>query len=112
MSSTNRSSVPCSGMGSPRQCEAPCMSVGLDLIFLHVVPTDIAFIKFVFESYEGVAVVRTLDRRSAVIVVMISHDFLEIARGILESLRATVRCEEVPPPVDAETDWLVGPSAG
>lgn len=83
------------------------MIATLDLIFLRVVPTDIALIKFVFESYEGVAVVRTIDRQAAVIVIMVSHDFLTVARNILASLRETVRCEEVPAPPRDEADWLL-----
>jgi len=47
---------------------------GLEPIFLRVAPTDIALIKFLFESYEGVAVVRTVDRRAAVIVALVSRD--------------------------------------
>src|SRR5206468_7051516 len=34
-------------------------------IYLSLPPREIAYVKFVFESYEGVAVVRTLDRRAA-----------------------------------------------
>ena len=44
------------------------MTAGLDVFFLRLAPPDIAFVKFVFESYEGVAVVRTLDRGEAVVV--------------------------------------------
>ena len=83
------------------------MNVGLDPIFLRVAPVDIALIKFLFESYEGVAVVRTLDRRTAVIVALVSHDFLEIARGILEALHDAVSFEEIPAPREAGEDWLM-----
>ena len=35
------------------------MTADLELIFLRVARPDVALIKFLFESYEGVAVVRT-----------------------------------------------------
>lgn len=83
------------------------MSAGLDLIFLRVAPTDIALIKFLFESYEGVAVVRTMDRRAAIIVAIVSHDFVDVARGMLDATRDSLSFEEIPPPADAGEDWLL-----
>jgi hypothetical protein len=80
---------------------------GLQPIFLHVRPADIALIKFVFESYEGVAVVRTLDRHDAIIVVLVSQDFLDVARQIIVSLQEKVSFEEIPPPSNAGEDWLL-----
>src|SRR5437870_4048818 len=81
------------------------MNNGLEPIFLRLAPRDIALVKFLFESYEEVAIVRTLDRRAATIVALVSRDFLEAARGILTSLGDTV--EEIPPPADAGDDWLL-----
>lgn len=83
------------------------MTHGLQPIFLHVNPADIAYIKFVFESYEGVAVIRTLDRHGAIIVVLVSEDFLDVARNIIVSLHEKVSFEEVPLPRDSGDDWLL-----
>ena len=80
---------------------------GLEPIFLRLAPTDIALIKFLFESYEGVAVVRTVDRRAAVIVALVSRDFLAVARAILDDLSGRVAIEEIPPPDEAGEDWLL-----
>jgi len=80
---------------------------GLEPVFLRVAPVDIALIKFIFESYESVAVVRTLDRRAAVIVVLVAEDFRDDARGILDSLAQQVAIEEIPAPPDAGDDWLL-----
>jgi hypothetical protein len=80
---------------------------GLDVLFLRVAPRDIALIKFIFESYEGIAVVRTLDRRAAIIVVLIAEDFRDIARGALASLADQVRIEEIQAPPEANDDWLL-----
>ena len=77
------------------------------LWYLEVAPEHIAPIKFIFEAYEEVAIVRTLDRHRAIIVLMIVPDFVEAARGILESLRQDYPCREVPCPDMATDDWLM-----
>ena len=64
-------------------------------IRLQIPPEEIAFVKFIFESYEGIAVLRTLDRHRAVIVVIVAADFIAEARAILDSLRAEVPWVEV-----------------
>ncbi len=76
-------------------------------VYLRVAPPDIALIKFLFESYEGVGIVRTVDARAAVIVVLVVHDFLAVAREIIRDLQAAIECVEVaPPPIEAD-DWLM-----
>jgi hypothetical protein len=67
-------------------------------VYLRLPPTEIAYLKFIFESYEGIAVLRTIDRNAAVIVLLIAADLEGEARAILESLRAEVEWHEVPPP--------------
>ena len=79
----------------------------LQPIFLRLAPTDIALVKFLFESYEGVAVVRTVDRRAAIIVALVSADFLDVARGILADLQRRIGLEEIPRPAEAGEDWLL-----
>jgi hypothetical protein len=83
------------------------MSTGLETIFLRVAPEDIAFLKFVIESYEGVAVVRTLDRYAAVIVVLVSEDFRDVARALLADMHGRIVFEEIEEPPDAAGDWLL-----
>jgi hypothetical protein len=86
------------------------------LMYLELAPVHIAAVKFVFEAYEEVAIVRTLDRHRAVIVLMIAPDFYAVARGILESLRRDFDCREIARPGAATDDWLMraidDPSAG
>jgi len=83
------------------------MAQGLTPIFLRLAPADIALVKFLFESYEGVAICRTVDRRAAIIVALVSSDFLAAAHAILDDLRSSVAVEEIPPPSDAGEDWLL-----
>jgi uncharacterized protein DUF4911 len=79
-------------------------------ICLRLPPREIAYVKFVFESYEGVAVVRTLDRRAATVVVLAAPDFERDARAAVAALVAEGVCEECAPPEGFGGDWL-GPDA-
>lgn len=72
---------------------------GVVEIFLRVPPVDIAYVKFIFESYEGVAIVRTVDRAAAVIVLLVAPDFAGEARRILAGIRDEVAWEELEPPL-------------
>ena len=65
-------------------------------IFLEVPPADIVFVKHIVEAHEGIGVLRTLDRRRAVIVVMIAADMAADARAMLESIRDQVPWVELP----------------
>ena len=79
----------------------------LEPIYLRVAPVDIALVKFLFESYEGVAIVRTVDRRAAIIVALVSRDFLAVARSILADLSARIAIDEISAPEGAGEDWLL-----
>jgi hypothetical protein len=79
----------------------------LEPIYLRVAPVDIALVKFLFESYEGVAIVRTVDRRAAIIVALVSRDFLAVARSILADLTTRIAIDEIPAPEGAGEDWLL-----
>ncbi len=76
-------------------------------IYLEIRPEDIAYVKFIFESYEGVGIIRTVDRKKAVIVLMVVEDFLEVAHAILASLKSEVSLAEVSRPHDIGDDWLL-----
>jgi hypothetical protein len=83
------------------------MAMHLDEIYLEIRPEDVAYVKFIFESYEGVGIVRTVERKKAVIVLMIVDDFLSVARSILTSLKNEVPLNEIPRPADIGEDWLL-----
>jgi len=79
----------------------------LSLVYLQLAPQDIALLKFLFESYEEVGIVRTVDRRAAVIVILVVADFLSEARAILDDLHTQITFAEIdPPPIPAD-DWLM-----
>ena len=75
-------------------------------ICLGLPPREIAYVKFLFESYEGVAVVRTLDRRAATLVVLAVPDFEPVARRVIDALVAEGVCAETGPPAGFDGDWL------
>jgi Domain of unknown function (DUF4911) len=79
----------------------------LDLIYLELPPEHIAYVKFIFESYEEVGIIRTVDRQKAVIVLLVMPDFADAARKILESIKNDVPLREIPRPVDAQDDWFM-----
>ena len=76
-------------------------------IYLEVPPEHIAYIKFVFESYEEVGIIRTVDRKRAIIVLLAMNDFLDPARKILASLENEVPIREIPRPENFHDDWLM-----
>ena len=79
----------------------------LQEIFLEIPPEHIAYIKFIFESYEEVGIIRTVDRKKAVIVLLAMHDFLDTARAILDSLKKDIPFAEIPRPDDMTDDWFM-----
>jgi hypothetical protein len=79
----------------------------LQLIYLATPPQHIAYIKFVFESYEEVGIIRTIDRKSAVIVLLAMRDFADSARAILESLKQDIALQEISAPAGTADDWFM-----
>jgi hypothetical protein len=75
-------------------------------IYLRVQREDIALIKFLLESYEGIGIVRTIDKKKATVVVLAMPDFLHDVRAVLESLREHMDWYEIPPPHEQD-DWLM-----
>jgi Domain of unknown function (DUF4911) len=79
----------------------------LSEIYLETLPEHIAYVKFIFESYEEVGIIRTVDRKKAIIVLLATDDFLETARNILDSIKRDVPLAEIPRPTDMSDDWLM-----
>jgi Domain of unknown function (DUF4911) len=79
----------------------------LQAIYLATPPQHIAYIKFIFESYEEVGIIRTVDRKKAVIVLLVVTDFIDTAHNILDSLKQEVPLAEIPRPADVSDDWLM-----
>ncbi|HEY6198586.1 MAG TPA: DUF4911 domain-containing protein, partial [Candidatus Binatia bacterium] len=76
-------------------------------IYFTIRPEDIAYVKFVLESYDGVGIIRTVDRRKAIIVALVVEDFLASARALFAALKDEVAIAEIPRPADIGDDWLM-----
>ena len=82
------------------------MSDDIVPIYLHVPRREIAYVKFIFESYEEVAVCRTLDPMAAIVAVHTVPDFAAQARAVVASLEREGACREIPRPPGEEGDCL------
>jgi hypothetical protein len=76
-------------------------------IYLELAPAHIAYVKFIFESYEEVGIIRTVDNKGAIIVLLAMTDFLDVARKILDSIRNDIPLREIPRPSDMKDDWFM-----
>ena len=81
--------------------------MNLHEIYLEIPPEDIAYVKFIIESYETVGIIRTVDRRKAVIVFLVVEDFLPVARGLVAALHDEIQLREIPRPPEVGDDWLM-----
>jgi len=75
--------------------------------YLEVAAEHIAYIKFIFESYEEVGIIRTVDRKKAIIVLLAMNDFVAVARAILASLEREVPFREIARPANVQDDWFM-----
>ena len=79
----------------------------LQEIYLEIAPEDIAYAKFIFESYEEIGIIRTVDRKKAIIVLLAMSDFVDIAHEIIESLKRDILLAEISRPADMADDWFM-----
>jgi hypothetical protein len=70
--------------------------------YYRVAKNDIAFIRFILEAYDGVAVLRTVDPTRGIIALHQAPDRQKLAARIMDSLRAEIRIVELTetPPED------------
>jgi hypothetical protein len=57
---------------------------------------DIAYFKFIIESYEGMAVVRTKDPREAIVELMVAPGWERDVDEVIEGLRKEIHIEPLP----------------
>jgi len=56
---------------------------------------DIAYIKFIFEGYEGLGIVTTIDKSKSLIELSMMPDFVSDINEILDALRGEITFQEV-----------------
>ena len=71
---------------------------------LEVNKKDIAYIVSVFEGYDNLAIVRTVDPAQSIIELIISPDYLEDTRQLVDALSKEVYVRKTSP---AHTDCLI-----
>ncbi|HXF75436.1 MAG TPA: DUF4911 domain-containing protein [Methylomirabilota bacterium] len=76
-------------------------------LYFEIPPEHIAYVKFIFESYEDVGIIRTVDRKKAVIALLAMDDFLATVRRILDSLKSELPLRQIARPTDLTPDWLM-----
>jgi hypothetical protein len=79
----------------------------LQEIYLEIAPEHIAYVKFIFESYEEIGIIRTIDRQKAIIVLLAMTDFVDTAHKIIDSLKQDIPLAEIPRPADLTDDWFM-----
>jgi hypothetical protein len=84
----------------------------LQAIYFETRPEHIAYIKFIFESYEEIGIIRTVDRKKATIVLLVVPAFVAVARNIIGSLKREVPLIEISRPAELKEDWLMAEIAG
>ena len=76
-------------------------------IYIKLPPSKIVLLKFLLESYEGIAELRTLDKDQALVVLLALKDTLNTVRNLLESEKEILCWEELQNPPNLEGDWLL-----
>jgi len=69
-----------------------------EIFYAKVRKEDIAYIRFIFEGYEGVGNIRTLDSVKGLIEIIVSRDLLEPFRFIVSSLEREISFELIERP--------------
>jgi hypothetical protein len=80
--------------------------------YLRIPPEHIVHLKFLFESYEGLGVIRTLNRDRADIAVLALEHEEETIISLLDSIAAELALRPLEPPKDLSDDWLLSDLGG
>ncbi len=79
-------------------------------IYLKLPTEHIGLLKFLFESYEELGIVRTLDAARGEVVILALTDTVEHARNVIHEISTELSIQEIPPPEALEqegSDWLL-----
>ena len=66
--------------------------------YFRLLRKDIAYFKFIVESYEGMAVVRTKDPREAIVELMVAPGWEKDVDEVIEGLQQEIPIEPLPSP--------------
>ncbi|MEK6776048.1 MAG: DUF4911 domain-containing protein [bacterium] len=71
-------------------------------IFARVDRNQIAYLSAIIDSYEGLAVMRTLDPAQGIVSFYVCRPLYEQARALLQSLQQEIGFEFIDPPRDQQ----------
>jgi hypothetical protein len=71
-------------------------------LIIQVPPQEIAYFSFIMESYEGIAIVRTLDPQKGSVELMVSPHFQEELAAILADLSRQFPVQSISPAVTSQ----------
>ena len=77
-------------------------------IYLALPEANIVALKFIIESYEGLAELRTLNAAKGEVVLLALSDTEADVRGLIQSLGSDLSMREIPIPESLANDWLLG----
>lgn len=63
------------------------------LRFLRVRKRDVAYIRYIFEGYEGIANATTVDGQQGLVRLQVAPDFVESAEAVLQALGKEIPLE-------------------
>jgi hypothetical protein len=72
--------------------------------YYRVAKNDIAFVRFIFEAYDGVAVLRTVHPARGIIALHQAPDRQKLAARILDELRKEIRMVDFSESLSADVD--------
>ena len=77
-------------------------------IFLQI-PTDkIVELNFLLESYDGLAIMRTLDATRGEVVVLTPVELINTVAEFIDSERMQLNILQIERPISLANDWLLG----
>ena len=81
-----------------RDGHVPRAAVDTILKYYRVNRNGIALLKFILESYDNAAVMRTVDKRGSIVEISVSPGFVQEVDAIIGELRNELNIQEVEPP--------------
>ncbi len=76
-------------------------------IYLKIPPNNIVLLKFLLESYEGIAELRTLDNDQALVAILALPDTVEAVQKMLDDEKESIKWVQLDKHPNLESDWLL-----
>jgi hypothetical protein len=84
-------------------------SYSMDKRCFKVARRDIAYLHFIFESYEGLATLSTIDSKNGIVQLSIPQWFAADVNDLLQSLKTEITLTEIPFPEGFTDLWQQHP---